>query len=312
VGGAKLGFGLGGVLPPEALTLVVNTGDDFVHLGLHVSADLDTVVYTLANLADRERGWGLAGETWNFMNALGGLGGETWFNLGDRDLATHVERTRRLAGGQTLSDVTAALAAAVGLRHAIVPMSDDAVRTVIQTAEGELEFQRYFVAEQCRPVATGVRFEGAARAQPSPRLAAALARDDISAVLLCPSNPHLSIGPILAVPGVREGLKALGVPVVAVSPLVGGLALKGPAAKLMAELGFAKGVAGIARIYEGLITGLVVDEADAADAAHLAADGLPTLSLRTVMATDEDRVRLARETLEFAWALGREQSRASA
>jgi len=303
VGGAKLAFGLTRILAPEDLTIVVNTGDDFVHLGLHVSPDIDTVAYTLADLADRERGWGLAGETWQFMDQLKRLGGEGWFNLGDRDLAMHVERTRRLAAGETLSQITAALAGALGLRHPIVPMSDDPVRTIVQTADGELGFQRYFVGEQCRPVATGVRFEGADAAAPSPALRALLARRDIAAVIVCPSNPYLSIDPILAVPGVRAGLEALDAPIVAVSPIVGGRALKGPAAKLMLELGVTPGALAIVEHYRGLLSGLVVDRQDIAEAEALETLGLPTLATPSVMAGDEDRIRLAGETLAFAEAL---------
>ena len=312
VGGAKLAFGLTRILSPEDLTIVVNTGDDFVHLGLHVSPDIDTVVYTLADLADRERGWGLAGETWQFMDQLKRLGGEGWFNLGDRDLAMHVERTRRLSAGQTLSEITRALAAALEVRHAIVPMSDDPVRTVVQTDEGELAFQRYFVGRQCQPVVTGVRFDGAAASRPSPGLAAALARSDIEAVIVCPSNPYLSIDPILAVPGVRDGLTALGAPIVAVSPIVGGRALKGPAAKLMKELGVTPCQTGIVEHYRGLLCGLVVDHEDAAEGEALDVLGLPTLSTGAVMKSDDDRVRLAEETLTFARSLSqRLQRRAS-
>jgi len=300
VGGAKLAFGLTRILSPDDLTIVVNTGDDFVHMGLHVSPDIDTVAYTLADLADRERGWGLAGETWNFMEQVKRLGGESWFNLGDRDLAMHVERSRRLAARETLSEITAALTAALGIRHAVVPMSDAPVRTIVQTAEGELAFQRYFVGEQCRPVATGVRFDGASAATPSPALRAALARRDVAAVIVCPSNPYLSVDPILAVPGVRAGLKALGAPIVAVSPIVGGRALKGPAAKLMRELGVAPSVASIACHYRGLLSGLVVDREDSEEADALRTLGLPTLATGAVMTTDDDRIRLARETLAFA------------
>ena len=300
VGGAKLAFGLTRILAPEDLTLVVNTGDDFVHLGLHVSPDIDTVAYTLSDLADRERGWGLAGETWNFMDQLKRLGGEGWFNLGDRDLAMHVERTRRLGAGETLSGITTALTAALGIRHAVVPMSDDPVRTIVQTANGELGFQRYFVGEQCRPVATGIRFEGASAAEPSPALRAALARRDVAAVIVCPSNPYLSIDPILAIPGVRAGLEALGAPIVAVSPIVGGRALKGPAAKLMTELGVTPSGLAVMEHYRGLLSGLVVDDEDADEADALRTLGLPTLATGAVMRTDDDRVRLARETLAFA------------
>lgn len=303
VGGAKLAFGLVGVLPPQDLTIMVNTGDDFEHLGLQVSPDIDTVAYTLSGLSDRERGWGLAGETWTFMDQLKRLGGEGWFNLGDRDLAMHVERTRRLAAGETLSQVTAALTAALGIRHAVVPMSDDPVRTIVQTADGELAFQRYFVGEQCRPVATGIRFEGAGQAAPSPGLAAALARKDIAAVIVCPSNPYLSVDPILAVPGVRAGLAGLRAPIVAVSPIVGGTALKGPAAKLMRELGATPGGVAVAEHYDGLLSGLVIDRVDADEVDAVRQAGVEPLVTGTVMVTDDDRVRLARETLAFAESL---------
>jgi LPPG:FO 2-phospho-L-lactate transferase len=312
VGGAKLAFGLTRILEPENLTLVVNTGDDFVHLGLHVSPDIDTVAYTLSDLADRERGWGLAGETWNFMDQLKRLGGEGWFNLGDRDLAMHVERTRRLADGETLSGITTALAAALGIRHAVIPMSDDPVRTIVQTADGELGFQRYFVGEQCRPVATGIRFEGASAAAPSPALRAALARRNVAAVIVCPSNPYLSIDPILAVPGIRAGLEALDAPIVAVSPIIGGRALKGPAAKLMTELGATPSALAVVEHYRGLLSALVVDDEDADEAEALRTLGLPTLATGAVMRTDDDRIRLARETLAFALDLEtRAQRRAS-
>jgi len=300
VGGAKLAFGLTRILPPEDLTILVNTGDDFEHLGLHVSPDIDTVAYTLSGLSDRERGWGLAGETWNFMAALKRLGGEAWFNLGDHDLAMHVERTRGLAAGESLSHVTTALTAALGIRHPVIPMSDQPVRTIIQTADGELGFQRYFVGEQCRPVATGVRFEGAASARPSAGFQTALARRDLAAVIVCPSNPYLSIDPILATPGVRKALADLATPIVAVSPIIGGQALKGPAAKLMAELGVTPGVLAVARHYGGLLDGLVIDTADRDDAAALRAFSLEPLVTDSVMHTDDDRVRLARETLAFA------------
>jgi LPPG:FO 2-phospho-L-lactate transferase len=309
VGGAKLAFGLAQILPPEDLTLVVNTGDDFTHLGLHISPDIDTVIYTLAGLSDRERGWGLAGETWQFMDQLKRLGGEGWFNLGDRDLAMHVERTRRRSAGQTLSQITTALATALGVNHPVVPMTDDPVRTVIETAEGELAFQRYFVSLQCRPVATGVRFDGAAAARPSPALASALMRRDVAAVIVCPSNPYLSIDPILAVPGVRQGLARLGAPIVAVSPIVGGRALKGPAAKLMTELGARPCIADLVTHYGGLLSGLVVDHEDADEADALDALGLPTLATGAVMGSDQDRVRLALETFDFALDLAERAKR---
>ena len=302
VGGAKLAFGLAQILSPDDLTIVVNTGDDFVHLGLHVAPDIDTVVYTLAGLSDRERGWGLAGETWNFMSAMRRLGAEAWFNLGDHDLAMHVERSRRLAAGQALSEITADLAAALAIRARIVPMSDDPVRTIVATPDGDLAFQRYFVGEQCKPVATAIRFEGAASARPSKAFRAALARPDLAAVIVCPSNPYLSIDPILAVPGVRAALEAAAAPFVAVSPIIGGEALKGPAAKLMRELGVEPSVRAVADHYRGLLDALVIDHADAA---HADALGVPALVTQAIMTTDQDRRRLAQETLDLALGLRR-------
>ena len=300
VGGAKLAFGLARVLDPADLTVVVNTGDDFEHLGLAISPDIDTVVYTLAGLADRSRGWGLEGETWSFLAALGRLGGEEWFQLGDQDLATHIDRTRRLAAGETLSSVTAQQAARLGVSHRIAPMSDQPLRTWVDTEAGALPFQHYFVRERSQPVASAVRFEGAASARPSPAFAAALVRPDLEAIVICPSNPYLSIDPILAIPGVREAIAALAAPTVAVSPIIGGRALKGPAAKLMGELGHTPGVVAVARHYQGLIDGLVLDDTDAADADRVRALGLAACVTATVMRSDGDRVALAAATLDFA------------
>jgi LPPG:FO 2-phospho-L-lactate transferase len=303
VGGAKLAFGLARTLAPDALSLVVNVGDDFEHLGLHVSPDIDTVVYTLSGLSDQVRGWGLAGETWGFMAALKRLGGAGWFNLGDHDLAMHVERTRRLRAGETLSEVTRKLSGALGLVHPILPVSDQPVRTHVLTEGGELGFQEYFVRERCAPAASAIRFAGAAAARPSPAVADLFARRDVAAVILCPSNPYLSIDPILAVPGVREGLAALGAPVAAVSPIVGGQALKGPAAKLMAELGAEPSALSVARHYRGLLNGLIMDTVDAAEAEAVARVGVTPLVTGTVMQSDEDRIRLAEEALAFTRGL---------
>jgi LPPG:FO 2-phospho-L-lactate transferase len=300
VGGAKLAFGLARALAPQDLTIVVNTGDDFEHLGLSVSPDIDTVLYTLSGLADRERGWGRTGETWGFMSALRGLGGEDWFNLGDHDLAMHVDRSWRLRSGETLSQITARTAATLGIAPAIIPMTDAPVRTIVETAEGPLSFQRYFVQARAQPQARAIRFEGAEAARPSPAFAAALDRHDVAAVVVCPSNPYLSVDPILAVPGVRDRLAALGSPIVAVSPIIAGQALKGPAAKLMAELGAEPGVLAVARHYQGLAAGLVIDHADAGDAAALRAMSVTPLVTGTIMGSDEDRTRLAQETLQFA------------
>jgi LPPG:FO 2-phospho-L-lactate transferase len=300
VGGAKLAFGLARLLSAEGLTIVVNTGDDFEHLGLAISPDLDTVIYTLSGLADRQRGWGLAGETWNFMAQVRRLGGEAWFSLGDRDLATHVLRTQRLAEGASLSAVTAEIGGRLGLPDIVAPMSDDPVRTVVDTEDGALAFQHYFVREQCRPRATGVRYLGAEAARPSKRLADALARPDLAAIVICPSNPFLSVDPLLALPGVRQAIATSAAPCVAVSPIVAGKALKGPAAKLMAELGLEPSVEGMAAHYAGLIDGLIIDEADVALGARVEARGVVARAVPSIMTTDEERVTLARATLGFA------------
>lgn len=311
VGGAKLAFGLTQVLSPDDLTIVVNTGDDFEHLGLAISPDIDTVTYTLAGLADRQKGWGLAGETWSFLEALRRLNGEDWFQLGDKDLATHLERTRRLAAGESLSEVTLDLSCRLGCAHPIVPMSDQPVRTWVDTAQGPLPFQHYFVRERCAPVASGVRFEGAAAARPSPAFAQALARPDLAAIVVCPSNPYLSIDPILAVPGVAQAIRAATAPCVAVSPIVRGQAIKGPTAKLMWELGLTPGTSAVAAHYAGLIDGLILDNTDAADTGEVERRGLAACVTATVMHGDEDRRALARAALDFAASIGpRHASRA--
>ena len=294
VGGAKLAHGLAQALAPEALTVAVNTGDDFEHLGLHISPDLDTVMYTLAGLADRERGWGLADETWNFMAAFERLGGPAWFRLGDRDLATHVERTARLRRGDSLSEVTFSLCNGLGVKHMLVPMSDDPVRTLVQTDEGVLEFQHYFVRAQCRPRLRGLEYRGAAQARPSRALLTALR--GAAGVVVCPSNPYLSIAPMLAIPGFKEALREAR-PVVAVSPIVGEQALKGPAAKIMRELGVEPSALEVARYYRGIVDALVIDRADAALAPAIEALGMRTLVTDSVMRSDADRARLARECL---------------
>ena len=300
VGGAKLALGLSHVVTPDALTLIVNTGDDFEHLGLHISPDIDTVLYTLAGLNDRERGWGRADETWNFMAALREFGGETWFQLGDRDLAVHIERTRRLRDGQSLSAVTAELATRLGISVRILPMSDAPVRTTVETDEGALPFQRYFVERRCEPVARAVRFERTDDVRSAAGVLDALNDPDLSAIIICPSNPYLSIDPILAVNDIRRALEGAFVPIIAVSPIIGGQAVKGPAAKIMRELGIEPGTRAIAAHYAGIIGGLVIDKNDRNDAATL---GLPVLITQTMMHTLSDRTRLAQETLDFATAL---------
>ena len=304
VGGARMARGLAGVLDPGSLTIVVNTGDDFEHLGLPVSPDLDTVMYTLAGRANPETGWGVAGETWSFMAALGDLGGETWFRLGDRDLATHVLRRRMLESGKTLSEATGALCEAFGIEHCIVPMSDAPVRTIVETDEGALPFQDYFVRRRCEPRVRAFRFAGIDTALPSPGFAAALADPILEAVVICPSNPYVSVAPILGIPAVTAFMAAREVPVVAVSPIVGGAAVKGPAAKMMAELGAETSALGIARHYGARIDGIVIDRVDAALADGIASLGLAVHVAQTVMRTQEDSRALARETLAFAAGLG--------
>lgn len=296
IGGAKLALGLSRVIANATdLTIVVNTGDDFRHLGLTVSPDIDTVLYTLSGLADPVRGWGRRDESWNFMAALADIGGETWFQLGDRDLALHVERSRWLAAGGTLTAFTARVATAFGIAARILPMSDDPVATMIETADGTLPFQDYFVRLRCAPAITGLRFAGAGAAAAQPEVLAALAAAD--AIVICPSNPYLSIDPILAVPGIRAAIAAARAPVVAVSPLVGGKAVKGPTGKIMAELGVPATPAAVARHYAGLIDGLVIDHADGAAAGDLP---IPVRVTATLMETLDDRERLAADSLAFA------------
>ncbi|CAI10694.1 conserved hypothetical protein (plasmid) [Aromatoleum aromaticum EbN1] len=297
VGGARLARGLAAALAPEALTIIVNTGDDFEHLGLHVSPDIDTVMYTLAGLNNRQQGWGLAGESWAFMSALRRLGGATWFQLGDQDLATHVERTWRLKT-QPLSAVTAEFCARLNVRHRVVPMTDDPVRTLVDTDEGRLAFQDYFVRRQSAPRFRAISLAGIEAARPHSALAAALADPALAAIVICPSNPVLSIRPILALPGITELLRRRRAPVVAVSPFIGGQAIKGPAAKIMHELGLPVSPAGLASFYGDLLDGLVIDRADAALAEGLA--GPAIMATNTLMRDDADQERLARETLHFA------------
>lgn len=299
VGGAKLCVGLAHLLSPAQLSFLVNTGDDFEHLGLHVSPDLDTLTYALSGLSNPDTGWGRRDESWRFMETLRGLGGETWFNLGDCDLALHALRTDRLRGGETLTRVTAGVCAALGIGHPVLPMSDDPVRTEVHTATGTLSFQHYFVRERCAPAVTGFSFAGALTASLNPEAAACLADPALAGVILCPSNPFVSIDPILAVPGLRAALRECRAPVVAVSPIVGGLAIKGPTAKMMDELQVPRTAAAVARHYADLLDGFVLDAGDAALVPALAAQGLPAIATPSVMITLDDRISLARTTLAF-------------
>jgi LPPG:FO 2-phospho-L-lactate transferase len=296
VGGAKLADGLAQVLAPDELTVVVNTGDDFTHLGLSISPDLDTVCYTLAGLANPQTGWGRADETWQVMGALAGLGAATWFNLGDRDLATHLERTRRLQAGETLSQVTAAFCCAWGVKPRVLPMTDDRAATVVITTDGEeLPFQEYFVLRQCQPMVKSFRFEGIERARPAPGVIESIQSAD--AVIFCPSNPWVSIDPILGVPGMRQALA--GRRVVAVSPLIGGAAVKGPAAKMYQELGITPSALAVADHYRVLLAGFVLDTRDRAQAEEIARWGIIPCVTDILMPGAAERRRLAVEVQDF-------------
>jgi LPPG:FO 2-phospho-L-lactate transferase len=305
VGGAKLALGLARVMPPEELTVVVNTGDDFEHLGLSISPDIDTVAYTLAGIANRELGWGRHDETWSFMETMESLGGETWFRLGDRDVALHVERTRRLRDGETLSAVTADLCRRLGIRSRVVPMSDDPVRTRLRTAEGWLDFQEYFVHRRCEPVVHELLFQGAGAARAHPEFIAALTDPSLQAIVICPSNPFISVEPILAIPGVRQAMIDSPAPIIAVSPIIAGQAVKGPTAKMMKELGLDPSAGTVAHRYHDLLDGYVIDHADMSEVVSI--DARVTLA-QTLMRTMEDREALARTVLDAAAVLRRRKT----
>ncbi|MDA0733016.1 MAG: 2-phospho-L-lactate transferase [SAR202 cluster bacterium Casp-Chloro-G3] len=298
-GGAKLALGLARILPTEQLVIVVNTGDDECFHGLHVSPDLDTIMYTLAGLVNQETGWGLSGDTFNALDMLRKYDVDTWFNLGDNDLATHVRRTQLLRQGLSLSQVTEELCRRLGVEHQVLPMSDQPVRTVLTTDIGDLPMQTYFVRHRSKPKVSSIAYVGAESAEVAPQFAAAIADADI--IVFCPSNPYLSVGPILAVPGVRENLAKIRSTQlrVAVSPIVGGAAIKGPAAKIMAELGHEVSCVGVAQTYQGICDVFVIDEQDA----HLAPDiqrmGLKPLVAPTIMNTEADKITLAGRILQL-------------
>jgi len=306
VGGAKLVLGLSRVLPPDELLVIANTGDDFEHLGLNISPDLDTVMYTLAGVANPDTGWGRRDESWAFMDALAGMGGETWFKLGDRDLATHVERTRRLRAGETLTQITTDFCRRLSVGARLLPMTDDAVRTRVRIDNGWIDFQDYFVRRQCQPEIREVEFAGVAQARANPGFLAALSAASLRGVVICPSNPFISVEPILAVPGVREALAACSAPIIAVSPVIGGRAVKGPTAKMMRELGLAASAPAVARRYGDLIDGFILDEADAADAGEIR----PLVTIApTLMTNLVEREALARVTLDAIAAIRLQGSR---
>ncbi|NOG72548.1 2-phospho-L-lactate transferase [Roseicella sp. DB1501] len=297
IGGAKLALGLSHVLPPEELLVVANTGDDFEHLGLAISPDIDTLTYTLAGLDNPDLGWGRRDESWACMETLGALGGPSWFRLGDRDLALHLLRTERLRAGEMLSAVTDDIRRRLGIGARILPMSDDPVRTRIGTAEGWLDFQDWFVGRRAGPAVQAIDFLGAAAARPQPAVLAALAARP-RAVVICPSNPFISIEPILAVPGMREAIQASGAPVIAVSPIIAGQAVKGPTAKIFAELGTPPTAAAVAARYGALLSGFVMEEGD--EAAGIAPR---VFRAATLMRSLEDKVALARAVLAAAETL---------
>jgi LPPG:FO 2-phospho-L-lactate transferase len=297
VGGAKLAAGLQDVLPDGDLSVVVNTADDFDLWGLHICPDLDTVMYTLAGIANPETGWGIAGESFETLNMLARYGEDAWFKLGDRDLATHTLRTHRLRSKETLTEVTGVLSGALGIESAVLPMSDDPVSTVLETPEGRLEFQEYFVRRGQRDEVLGVELRGIEDARPTGEVLAAVSGAD--AIVICPSNPVVSVGPILALPGMREALASSHAPKVAVSPIVGGRALKGPADKMLLSLGHEVSATGVAAMYAGLVDGMVVDTVDEGEGAAIREIGMRVLVTNSVMRDAGDRERLASETLEF-------------
>lgn len=296
VGGSKLADGLARIMPPDRLTIVVNTADDFDHLGLRICPDIDTVTYMLGGLVHPQRGWGRADETWACMETLAQLGGDTWFQLGDRDLALHLYRTQRLREGVSLAEVTADVCIGFGIRHVLAPMCEAPVRTIIATEGGDLDFQDYFVRHRCAVTARAVRYAGIDAAKPSELFERALQAPDLAGIVIAPSNPILSIGPILSLPGIRQAIAARAIPVIAVSPLIGGKAVKGPADKLMAELGCAPGNEGVAAFYGDMLSGLLVDAVDGATAERLK---VRTRTGDIMMKDAADRERVARLCLSI-------------
>lgn len=302
VGGAKLADGLSQIIPAGHLTVIVNTGDDFNHFGLHICPDLDTVCYTLGGLANAETGWGLAGESWCVLESLRALGAPTWFNLGDTDLATHLERTRRLGLGESLSQITQSFCRLWGIDTTVLPMSDEPIATrVLCVDEGELDFQQYFVERRCQPRVQSFRFEGIEHSKPAPGVLEALESADV--VVFCPSNPWVSIDPILSVPGIRDWVAKK--PVVAVSPIIDGKTVKGPAAKMYAELGIQPSALAVADHYREVLRAFVLDHVDAEQSIQIERWGIMSVDTKVIMSTREDRVRLAREILLICENLAR-------
>ena len=296
VGGAKLALGLAKVLNPEQVIFAVNVGDDFSHLGLHISPDIDSLTYALAEENNQELGWGRSGETWQFIETLGSLGGDDWFRLGDKDMALHMRRSGLLGDGATLTEATAEITQRMGIAHAVIPISDDPIRTVVQSEQGDLAFQHYFVRERCQPAVSGFRFDGIENAALNPALATYLA--DCDGIIICPSNPFVSVAPIVEVAGFLAA--AAHIPTIAVSPIVAGTAIKGPAAKMMQELNIPSSALAVAEHYQdkypGLLDGFVIDESDARSIEQFT---LPTIAAPSIMVSLADRMVLAERCLAF-------------
>ena len=292
VGGAKLALGLSKILTPDELLFLVNTGDDFQHLGLDISPDLDSLLYALSGKNNPELGWGRANETWACISELEELGADSWFRLGDRDLALHLVRTQMLSQGATLQNVADRLCESLGIDHRIAPMSNDKIRTTVNTPNGKLAFQEYFVREQCEPAVIDFDFEGIEKSTPNPVVMSWL--DECDGIIICPSNPYVSVDTILSVPKYRDAFQSK--PVIAVSPIVGGLAIKGPAAKMMTELGVPPTPIAVAKHYGSLLSGFVLDQTDHEQAKDIA---IPSIVTQTIMLTLEDRIELAEQCVRF-------------
>lgn len=296
VGGAKLALGLAKILDPEQILFAVNVGDDFEHLGLHISPDIDSLTYALAEQSNQELGWGRAGETWQFIETLGSLGGEDWFRLGDKDLALHMRRRQLLDAGATLSQATAAICQHMGIRHSVVPISDDPIRTKVHTEQGDLAFQHYFVRERCEPSVSGFSFDGIGSAGLNPAITSYL--EDCDGIIICPSNPFVSVAPVIEVEGFLQA--AAHIPTIAVSPIVAGTAIKGPAAKMMQELNIPATALAVAQHYQNqyptLLNGFVIDDTDAASLGDF---NLPCIAAQSVMRSLDHRINLAQRCLEF-------------
>lgn len=306
IGGAKLALGLDKVLGPGQLNIIANTGDDFQHFGLSISPDIDTLLYTLSELNNTELGWGRQDESWNFLETCKSLGMDTWFQLGDRDLALHVYRSMKLAEDISLSKITLALCRQLGIDSNIIPMSDSPVRTMLGTEHGEMSFQEYFVKNRCEPVVRDIYYEGADTARLSQGFSSALASPDLQAIIICPSNPFLSIGPVLALQGLKQALPGTGKPVILVSPVIDGQSIKGPTSKLMQEMGLECSVQGVADIYKDAVTHFIIDHRDRAARPDIEALGLQVHCMDILMNTLEDKTALAKAVLALAPAHGQD------